>query len=95
MTKLQNLTATKTESQTITERRCITSAVHAEIAPGCFLHIHLGNEGLVLGHGEAKVFIPLHELINLTLLHEPSLVPPKPAPSLTAVGVHDSHFTNK
>ena len=95
MIKLENLTATKTESPTITERRCITSAVHAELAPGCFMHIHLGNEGLVLGHGEAKVFVPLHELINLALLHEPSLVPPKPAPSLTVVSAHDDKFNGK
>ena len=94
MITLQNLTATKTEGKPITDRRCITSAVHVELAPGCFMHILLGNEGLVLGHGEAKVAIPLPELINLTLLHETSLVPPKPAQAVD-VGVNDDKFNAK
>lgn len=94
MITLQNLTATKNDGKPITDRRCITSAVHVELAPGCFMHVHLGHEGLVLGHGEAQVAIPLHELINLALLHEPGLVPPKPAP-LVGVGIQDDRINAK
>lgn len=88
---------------TFQKARCITSAVHYEFpdAPGCFLHIHLGNEGVTVGHGESLVAIPLEELIALAINHEPRLVPgpsakrtPLVAPAAPAA-VHDDKFLNK
>ena len=83
MITLEKLSASvKPQIVAFQEVRCITSAVHVEIAPGCFMHVLLSQDGLVIGHGDARVAVPLGELVTLALLHEPRLVPELAQPGL-------------
>ena len=51
------------------------SAVHHEVAPGCFLFLNLGPTGLLVGNGVQALAIPLTELVGLAQAHEPQFTP--------------------
>ncbi len=85
MIALQKLTAVPApDAPPFKEPRGITSAVHFELRPGSFIHITLGAEGILLRHADAGIAIPLHELINLAVAHDPRLILPPAQPAAPA-----------
>lgn len=84
MTYLCNLVGTPATGPVLAPRGTV-AALHHELAPGCFVHLTLGVEGLRMGSGELQVGIPLDELVRLMLKHEPALKPVFPPPALETV----------
>lgn len=74
MKTLTDLKATESHAPW-TEPRGIIAAIHHELAPGCFLHIRLGQAGLTITAGEKTVGISVADLIRLAQNHEPTFTP--------------------
>lgn len=57
------------------EPRGVVSCVHAEIEPGCMLHVSLGEAGVTIVHGDHRVGIPLCEILKLAQQVESNFIP--------------------
>lgn len=93
ITLLQNLKASTAPSEKdFGIRAGAVSSVHAEIAPGVFVHVSLSQDGLMFRQGESKIGVPMVELLALAASCEKIV---QPIPEATSPGIHDSHFVNK